>query len=590
MPHRGRARATGTRFRFLTDLLAVALLAVLAGCAAVDRQPAEFERGAEADGAMVAVAHPLAAEAGREMLEAGGSAADAAIAAQLVLNLVEPQSSGIGGGGFALHYHGDDGGITAYDGRETAPAEIGPELFLDDDGGPVGYREAVVGGRSVGVPGLLRMLEVLHADHGVLPWEDLFQPAIHLARDGFTVTPRLHGMIAGDPWLADQPATRAYFFTADGAPLPVGHRLRNPEFAEVLQQVAEGGVDRFYHGAIAESIISTVRHAEGNPGLLHPDDLAAYRAVRRAPVCRPYRGHTVCGMPPPTSGGVAVLQILGILEHFDSDVLDPRTVDGAHLLAEVSRLAFADRERFLADPDFSPVPVAALLDPDYLAGRAGCVDPERSMGEAWPGLPAWLIGAPDHREVAATSHLSVVDFDGNAVSMTTSIEQAFGSRLMVHGFLLNNQLTDFSFRPEDEEGRPVANRPEPGKRPRSSMAPMLILDEEGAFRAVVGSPGGPRIIGFVAQRVVALLDAGLSINEAVAMPNVVNRNGPTELEEGRSVESIADALRRRGHTVEIVPLTSGLHGIEAVPGSGALRGAADPRREGAALGLPPRGL
>ena len=567
---------------------AIALIlfpAVLAGCAAADRYGADHPGAAEAEGAMVVAANPLAAEAGREMLASGGSAADAAIAAQLVLNLVEPQSSGIGGGGFALHYSGEAGGIVAYDGRETAPDGVDSDLFVDDTGDTIGYRRAVVGGRAVGVPGLLRMLEDLHADHGALPWDALFEPAIELARNGFPVSPRLHRLIGADSHLDTYPAAHSYFYTDSGEPLPVGYQLRNPEFAAVLERVAVEGADAFYYGPIAEDIAAAVQHAEDNPGALTAEDLAGYRAVRREPVCRSYRDARICGMPPPTSGGVTLLQILGILQQFDPEELDTRTAGGAHLLAEASRLAFADRERFLADPDFTPVPVEALLDADYLAARARCIDPERSMGEAWPGLPAWLIGEPVHREAPSTSHLSVVDFDGNAVSMTTSIEQAFGSRVMVRGFLLNNQLTDFAFRSEDEEGRPVANRPEPGKRPRSSMAPTLLLDQDGRLIGAVGSPGGPRIIGYVVQRIVALTDMGLTMEEAIALPNVVNRNGPTELEEGTPVEDLADALRRRGHKVEITPLNSGLHGVEVVPGSGLLRGAADHRREGASLGL-----
>ena len=530
---------------------------------------------------MVAAANPLAAQAGLEILRAGGSAVDAAIAASLVLNLVEPQSSGIGGGAFLLHYDGRSGDIAAYDGRETAPAAATPQLFLRPDGEPMDFWEAVVGGRSVGVPGLVRMFELAHAAHGRLPWARLFAPAIRLAEEGFAVSPRLHALIAGDDYLMTDPAAAAYFHDPSGAPLAVGTRLHNPAFAETLRLLARDGADAFYTGPVAEAIVAAVHGAARNPGQLSLADLAGYTAKKRAPVCAPYRTWRVCGMPPPTSGGVAVLQILGILEGFDLPALAPDSAAAWHLIAEASRLAFADRNRFLADADFEPVPVGDLLDPAYLARRRALISPDASLGEAQPGLPTQNGAMPVQHAPPSTSHLSVVDADGNAVSMTASIESAFGARLMAAGFMLNNELTDFSFRPE-ADGRPVANRVAPGKRPRSSMSPTLVLDARGKLALAVGSPGGSRIIGYVVKSLVAALDWGLDIQAAIDLPNVVNRNGATDVEEGEASSALAAGLAALGHEVTVRPLTSGLHGI-AVAADG-LTGGADPRREGVALG------
>ena len=444
---------------------------------------------------MIAAANPHAARAGLEMLRAGGGAVDATIAAQLVLTLVEPQSSGIGGGAFLLHYAAAAREVAAYDGRETAPAAVTPKLFLRTDGKPMRFREAVIGGRSVGVPGVLRMLETAHRDHGRLPWKRLFDPAIRLADEGFFVSPRLNKMIRRAKGLDAIPATRRYFLTADGRPLPVGTRLRNPAYAETLRRIADGGADAFYTGEIAADIVAAVRNAPRNPGLLAMPDLAGYRAKTRAPLCRPYREVRICGMPPPTSGGVAVLQILGLLEGFDMGALGPGSADAVHLFTQASRLAYADRRVYLADSDFVDVPVAGLLDSGYLAARRKLIDPSRDMGKAIagrpPGATARLPG--EALELVSTSHLSVVDADGNAVSMTTSIESAFGSRVMVRGFLLNNQLTDFSFRPVID-GRPVANRVQPGKRPRSSMSPTLVLDPDITSDPLPGSGGPSRIL------------------------------------------------------------------------------------------------
>ncbi len=545
---------------------------------------------ARAERHMVVAANPLAARAGLDILRAGGSALDAAIATQLVLNLVEPQSSGLGGGAFLLHFEaasGAGGGtVTSYDGRETAPAAATPQLFLKPDGTPMKFWDAVVGGRSVGAPGLARMLELAHRDHGRLPWAKLFEPAIDLAERGFEVSPRLHGLIAKDKYLKTFATAAAYFYDAAGEPRPVGHRLRNPAFAETLRRLAAGGANALYQGPLAAEIVATVRGAPGNPGLLALEDLAGYRAKRRAPLCRPYRAWRACGMGPPTSGGVAVLQMLGLLERFDLGALDPSGPEALHLLAEAGRLAFADRGLFLADSDFVSVPLAELLASDYLRGRSQQISTTTSLGtqgaKARPGLPAQHGAMPAQANPPATSHLVVVDGAGNAVSMTASIESAFGSRLMAGGFLLNNELTDFSFRPETEDGKPVANRVQAGKRPRSSMSPMLVLGREGDLALAVGSPGGSRIIGYVLRALTGALDWGLNPQAAVALPHAVNRNGKTDLEADTAVAAHKAALEALGHQVNVRAMTSGLHAIKVT--EQGLEGGADPRREGVAVG------
>lgn len=531
---------------------------------------------------MVAAANPLAAQAGREILAAGGSAVDAAIAVQFVLNLVEPQSSGIGGGAFMVLWDGKS--VTTLDGRETAPAAAKPERFLGPDGKPMKFYDAVVGGRSVGVPGTLRLLETAHKRWGKLPWQQVIEPAIRLAEDGFSISPRLNGLLSQEKYLQNDPVARAYFYDADGKPKAVGTVLKNPAFAKTLRLIADKGADGLYTGAVAEDIVATVTAHPTNPGDMTLDDLKAYKVVEREAVCGPYRVYKICGMGPPSSGAIAVQQILGILESRDMASLKPGP-EAVHWIAEAGRLAFADRALYVADPAFVTVPVKGLIDPGYLKSRAALVDENRSMGKAKPGEPpfqkTFLFGPSEGIEFG-TSHMSIVDRNGNAVSMTTTIEDGFGSRLMTKGgFLLNNELTDFSFATVDD-GKPVANRVEAGKRPRSSMAPTIVLDKDDKLYAVVGSPGGSLIINYVAKALVALLDWQLDPQLAADLPNVGSRNGPTELEAGTEAEGWKAGLEAKGHDVKLIDQNSGIHVIVSTPAG--LVGGADSRREGVAIG------
>lgn len=578
--------------------------AVAAARPAQPEGPSGYRAGLVARSAqhwMAAAANPLAAEAGRQILAAGGAAIDAAVAMQLVLTLVEPQSSGLGGGAFLLHWDGVR--VQSYDGRETAPAAADENLFLTPEGRALSFMDAAVGGRAVGVPGVLRMLELAHRAHGRLPWAQLFEPAIRLAEQGFPLPPRLHALLAADTRLADDPAARAYFYTADGRPKAAGTLLRNPALAATLRALAAGGAGAFYRGPIADDIVVAVRGHPRNPGRLSAADLAGYQARERPPVCTDYKAWRVCGMGPPSSGGIAVAQMLGIFARRNIAVVPPVEVDGrllpqvdaVHLFSEAGRLAYADRARYIADPDFVPVDVAGLTAPGYLAARARLIS-DRSLGRAAAGDPqagaraAWADDTSPPR--SATSHLSAVDADGRAVALTTSIEDAFGARVMVRGFLLNNQLTDFSFLPRegDDRGRPrtdgapVANRVEPGKRPRSSMAPTLVFERvSGRLVGALGSPGGSHIVNYVAKALVGVLDWRLDIQQAIALPNFGSRNGPTEIEAGFDTPALLDGLRARGHEVAVLPLTSGLQGIWRRP-DGRWAGGADPRREGVALG------
>jgi gamma-glutamyltranspeptidase/glutathione hydrolase len=522
---------------------------------------------------MVAAANPMAVEAGLDMLRRGGSAVDAAIAVQMVLGVVEPQASGIGGGGFLLHYDGATGAITVYDGRETAPAGATPAMFLDRDGKPLGFRESVASGISVGVPGVLAMLELAHREHGKLAWRDLFRPAIDIAREGFAVPPRLAAWLARAPSLRDDPDIRAIYFNADGSPKKRGERMVNPALAEAMQLIADQGVQAFYQGAIAVEMVKRVR-SHVRPGSLSLADLADYQPIKREALCGPYRIWVVCGMPPPSSGGIAILQVLELIEPFDVWRDPPDSLRVLHLVAEASRLAFADRDRYVADPAFVAVPVAGLVSPAYIGERRLLISPDRSMGVVGPGVPPGYIER-------GTSHISIVDRWGNAVSFTTTIEAPFGAQIMVRGFLLNNELTDFSPRPESD-GRLVANRVEAGKRPRSSMSPTLIFDRDHKLLAALGSAGGARIIGDTLQAIVGLLDWNLSMQAAIALPRIANLNGPTELEEGTSVAAQADGLRALGHQVQVRAHDGGLTGVHRTPDG--WEGGADPRRDGAAKG------
>jgi gamma-glutamyltranspeptidase/glutathione hydrolase len=531
---------------------------------------------------MVAAANPLAAQAGREILAAGGSAVDAAIAVQLVLNLVEPQSSGIGGGAFMVFWDGTT--MTTLDGRETAPAAAKPERFLGPDGKPMKFYDAVVGGRSVGVPGTLRLLETAHKNWGKLPWQQVIEPAARLAEEGFAISPRLNGLLTQEKYLQNDPVARAYFYEADGKPKAVGTILKNPAFARTLRTVAEKGADAFYIGEIAQDIVTTVTGHPTNPGDMSLEDLKGYRVQERKALCGNYRTYRICGMGPPSSGQVAVQQIMGVLETQDMASMKPGP-EAVHWIAEAGRLAYADRALFLADPAFVNVPVKGLTDPGYIKSRAAIVDPNKSMGKAQPGDPpfqkTFLWGPSDGIEFG-TSHISIVDRNGNAVSMTTTIEDGFGARVMTKsGFLLNNELTDFSFATA-EDGKPIANRVEAGKRPRSSMAPTIVLDGSGKLHAVVGSPGGSLIINYVAKTLVGILDWKLDPQVAADLPNVGSRNGPTELESGTEAEGWKAGLEAKGHEVKLIDQNSGIHAIVVTPAG--LVGGADSRREGVAIG------
>jgi gamma-glutamyltranspeptidase/glutathione hydrolase len=597
--------------RFLALVLGASLL--LAGCAGAPPladQPAQQPEGASGYSEKpgwatskfaVAAANPLATEAGYRILQAGGSAVDAAIAVQMVLGLVEPQSSGLGGGAFLMHFNGRE--VEAFDGRETAPLAVSDRLFMGADGRPLPFHAAAVGGRAVGTPGALRMLELAHRQHGKLPWAQLFTPAITLAENGFPVSARLNSLLEPEQDLKKDPVALAYFYDGRGQPWPVGHRLKNPELAAVLRLIAAGGAQALHEGEVALAIVAKVQGHAGNPGQLALADLAGYQARKRKPLCHDYsasdKDYRICGMPPPSSGAMAVGQILGMLGHTNAASLQLQAglpgADWLHLYTEASRLAFADRAQYLADPDFVEPPAGdwmSLLEPRYLASRARLISAQ-SMKSALPGRPGGMTtgyAAMAEQVEYGTSHVSIIDAWGHAVALTTSIENAWGARLMVNrgkglagGFLLNNQLTDFSFAPSDASGAPVANRVQGGKRPRSAMAPTLVFDRAtGQLVLTTGSPGGAFIIHYTAKTLYGVLNWGLNVQQAIALPNFGSLNGPTLLEEKRFPAATLQALRARGHELREQAMSSGLQGLQRTPTG--IFGGADPRREGLVMG------
>jgi len=595
--------------------LSLITLALLSGCASqtpratwrysVPEQPEAASGVTDKPGwayarQAVAAANPLATDAGHQILRAGGSALDAAIAVQLVLGLVEPQSSGIAGGAFLLHFDGQK--VTAHDGRETAPAAATGDMFMGTDGKPLPFDDAVLSGRSVGVPGAVRMLEAAHMQHGQLQWGQLFEPAIALAEQGFKVSPRLHTLLQTEPHLKKDPLAARFFYNAAGQAWPVGHVLRNPEYAHVLRRMATEGSRALHEGPVAQAIVARSAQAP-RPGTLSLQDLRNYQPREREALCFDHtaqaRLYRICGFPPPSSGQIAIGQILGMLGNTTARGAEFSqglpSADFLHRYTEASRLAFADRAQYVADPDFVTAPGGdwrSLLAPAYLRERSQLIGTQ-SMKVATPGQPGGVKtswGAMPAQTEYGTSHISVVDAKGRAVAMTTTIEAAFGSRRMVTtdpsrpgGFLLNNQLTDFSFAPTDAQGRPIANRVEPGKRPRSSMSPTLVFDKTtGELLMSGGSPGGALIIHYTAKLLTGTLHWGLNAQQAVSLPNFGSLNGPTLLEAKSFPASTVDALKTRGHDVREMDMTSGLQAIERTP-TGWF-GGADPRREGVVLG------
>lgn len=566
---------------------------VLTACSPVSEQETREPEAAtglventavEAERFMVAAANEHAVDAGYEVLKKGGSAVDAAIAVQAMLGLVEPQSSGIGGGAFILYWDNQEKKLYSVDARETAPMAATESLFMEDDGKPARWIDAVVGGRSVGTPGVLKGLELAHERWGKADWSSLFDAAITLSENGFEVSPRLAKLVSMEinPGVKKMPSASAYFFP-DGEPVTAGTLLKNPEYAHSLELIAEQGTDVFYEGELAEKIVEAVQNSPIEPGVLSLDDLSQYHATLREPVCGEYRQYQVCGMGPPSSGGITTLQTLSILENFDVGAEQPNSERFTHWFTQASRLAFADRNQWLADPDFVDMPVDAMLDEDYLSGRAALIS-KNDLGKASPGAELQSQYEQDIAyELPNTSHVSIVDADGNVLSMTTSIEMGFGSTVMTGGFLLNNQLTDFSLAPGDGKEK-YANRVEPGKRPRSSMSPTIVLDKAAEQPLyAMGSPGGSRIINYVTQTLIGMLDWNLNVQDAINLGHVTNRNDYTALEKGKPISELESALKQRGHNVKVIDLNSGLHGIHIKP-NGGLVGGADPRREGAAKG------
>ncbi len=547
----------------------------------------------------VAAANPLAADAGYQILKAGGSAVDAAIAVQMVLTLAEPQSSGIGGGAFLMHWDGTE--LKAYNGRETAPSSADETLFLDKNGDPLAFSDAVHSGLAVGVPGTLAMLKAAHDAHGQLPWDELFQPAITLAEEGFSVSHRLHEQLAGEERLTGDDIARSLYFDDNGDPHPVGYNLQNPALAQILRNVSSDGIDTFYGGDVAEDIVARIQN-HPRPGTMSVEDIRDYpeQDFETDAICTPWNRYRICGFPPPSSGHLTIMQILGIMEHLESPAIPLQdfvpTADWLHQFLETSKLAFADRNRFIADPGYVDPPGESwesMLDSEYLAERASLVG-ESATEQAEPGKPgryATLFGSHPAQTEKGTSHISIVDREGNALSMTSTIEQGFGSRIMSDGgtglpggFHLNNELTDFSRIPIDEHGQPIANRVEPGKRPRSSMSPTLIFKgDTGEFAASVGSPGGAAIIHYTAKTIIGMYDWGLNAQEAIDLPNFANYNTPSSLlEESRFPQEVIEALQEMGHEISERELTSGIQAIQRI--ETGFFGGADPRREGIVMG------
>lgn len=600
-------------------LAAVVLAGALSACAlkqnsfllATPDQPKDqaghqAKPGWATQGFSVAAAHPLATDAGYQVLKAGGSAIDAAIAVQMVLTLVEPQSSGIGGGAFVLHHDGKK--VEAYDGREVAPSAATDKLFLDAQGKPLPFMEAVLSGLSVGVPGTLSVLETAHKEHGKLPWATLMQPAIQLAEQGFKISPRLHQALLAENDLINDAVAASYFYDAQRKPHPVGYVLKNPELAAVLRDIANRGSLALKQGAVAQALVQKVRQHPTKPGSMTLQDLAQYKVIKREPLCFDHvvqttgKGFQICGFPPPSSGALAIGQILGILNNTPAGKMPLQqglpASDWLHFYTEAARLAFADRAQFVGDPDFVKAPSGnwkSMLHPTYLQQRSRLIG-EQSMKVAKAGNPAEFKTAyapMPHQDEFGTSHISVIDQYGNSVAMTTTIEAVFGSRLMVNtgqgrqgGFLLNNELTDFSFAPSDAKGLPIANRVEAGKRPRSSMSPTLVFEKDtGQLKMTGGSPGGAVIIHYTGKLLIGTLQWGLNTQQAINLPNFGSLNGPTVLEEKRFPEQTLKALQARGHEVREMPLPSGLQAIEVTPKG--FFGGADPRREGVVMGPKP---
>ena len=535
---------------------------------------------------MIAAANPLAVRAGYEILKADGSAMDAAIAAELVLGLVEPQSSGLGGGGYLLHWDQSTQNVSTYDGRSAAPAKVTAEYFLDSFGEPIGRRHTA-GGRWAAVPGLVSLLEAAHKKHGKLAWKQLFEPAIRLATDGFKISPRLFKAIKRNKRIRVNKTVFAYFFNADGEPLPEGYRLINKDYAKTLKRIADNGARAFYDGAIAAQLVKSVQSSKFDPGEITLQDLKSYRTHQRAPICTLYRRHKICGMGPSSTGGLTVAMILGLLERFELAEYKAASVEAYHLFIEASRLAFKDRNQYVADPNYVNVPIQGLIDRDYLAKRSRLINPEERLNAVEPGeppqRPTKKSAIDDSVELPSTTHLSVIDADGNAVSLTATLGRSFGSGVMIKGagFLINSQMTNFSQRPT-RDGLPVVNHADGGKRPRSTQSPTLVFNPDGTLRLVVGSPGGGRIINYVAKTLIAVLDWKLDVQSAISLPHVIDRRGRVELERNTDAVQFQKKFEEKGHKIRIRHLTSGLHGIEITPEG--LIGGADPRREGIVMG------